>query len=341
MTLVNDSLRAEQGEEDPKETGVRPLSLDEFVGQAEMKGNLSVFIESAKKRGEAIDHVLLSGPPGLGKTTMAQIIANHMGATVRSTSGPVLEKQGDLAALLTNLTPHQVLFIDEIHRVSRSIEEILYSAMEDFTLDIIIGQGPAARSIKINLPPFTLIGATTRTGLLSSPLRDRFGIPLRFELYSPEELTQIVNRSAAILDIDIVPEAAIEIGRRSRGTPRIANRLLRRCRDFAEIMSQGVLTHKVAAETLSRLNVDELGLDKLDRDIITTIHEVYNGGPVGLNTLAATLGEEKDTLEDVCEPYLLKSGFLLRTPRGRMISDIARKHLGLSVQGGQPTLEGD
>ena len=332
METEHNDLLPETQEGDPKEYGVRPRTLEEFVGQNQMKKNLTVFINSAIKRQEAIDHILLSGPPGLGKTTMAQIIANQMNSSIRSTSGPVIEKQGDLVAILTNLTENQILFIDEIHRMSRSIEEILYSAMEDFTLDIIIGQGPSARSIKINLPPFTLIGATTRAGMLSSPLRDRFGIPLRFELYEADELTKIVSRSAALLDITIVDEAAQVIGKRSRGTPRIANRLLRRCRDFAEMQNHGVITKDVADETLEKLHVDEIGLDKLDKELLVAIHEVYKGGPVGLNTLAATLGEDKDTLEDVCEPFLLKCGFLLRTSRGRMLSDLGRKHLGIAPE---------
>jgi len=320
-------------EEDIKEVSLRPRYFDEYIGQDEMKDNLKVFIESSKQRGHCLDHVLLHGPPGLGKTTMANLIANEMGVSLKCTSGPVIEKQGDLAAILTSLEPRQVLFIDEIHRMSRVVEEVLYSAMEDFKLDIMIGQGPSARTLRLDLPPFTLIGATTRTGLLSTPLRERFGIPLHFEFYKTEELQTIVSRSAGIFDVEIVDQAAMAIGQRSRGTPRIANRLLRRARDFAVIKSGGVITESIVNETLDRLGVDPYGMDALDRRILEHLIHGHGGGPVGINTIAASVGEESDTIEDVVEPYLLQMGFLQRTPRGRIATDKAREALGLPVSG--------
>jgi len=320
-------------DEDVKEVSLRPKYFDEYVGQEEMKDNLKVFIQASKQRGHTLDHVLLHGPPGLGKTTMANLIANEMDVTLKATSGPVIEKQGDLAAILTSLEPNQVLFIDEIHRMSRVVEEVLYSAMEDFKLDIMIGQGPSARTLRLDLPPFTLVGATTRTGLLSSPLRERFGIPLHFDYYKPEELQQIVSRSAGILDVEIVDQAAMWIGQRSRGTPRIANRLLRRARDFAVIKSGGVITESIVNETLDRLGVDPHGMDALDRRILHQVIVGHGGGPVGVNTIAASVGEEPDTIEDVVEPYLLQMGFLQRTPRGRIATDKAREALGLPNSG--------
>ncbi len=315
------------------EVSLRPKTLSEYIGQFKAKENLSIYMEASKNRGESLDHVLLYGPPGLGKTTLAGIIANEMGVNLRVTSGPAIEKQGDLAALLTNLQPGDVLFIDEIHRLSRSVEEILYPAMEDYSLDIIIGKGPSARSIRLDLPKFTLVGATTRSGQLTAPLRDRFGILLRLELYSPEELAQIIHRSAGILDIDITDDGALEIASRSRGTPRIANRLLKRVRDVAQVQYDGVITEEVAIEALKRFEIDELGLDEFDRRLLTTIINVYNGGPVGLETLAAALNEEAVTIEDVYEPYLMQIGFLSRTARGRCVTDIAYKHLGLTKDG--------
>jgi Holliday junction DNA helicase RuvB len=325
--VENTPITPETLPEDQQEYSLRPKVLAEFIGQLDLKENLRVFIDSAKKRGETLDHILFSGPPGLGKTTLAHIISREMGTSCRSTAGPIIEKQGDLAAILTNLEPNQVLFIDEIHRMSRVIEEVLYSAMEDFTLDIIIGEGPSARTVKLDLPRFTLIGATTRAGLLSSPLRDRFGIPLRLEYYRPEDLKEIIVRSAAILNTDILDEAALEIGRRSRGTPRIANRLLKRARDFADLKTNGVITVEIVDETLQRLGIDELGLDKLDRNILETILKTYGGGPVGIAALAASVSEEKDTLEDVCEPFLLQTGMIQRTPRGRMLTDKGKLHI--------------
>ena len=315
------------------EVSLRPKTLSEYIGQFKAKENLSIYMEASKNRGESLDHVLLYGPPGLGKTTLAGIIANEMGVNLRVTSGPAIEKQGDLAALLTNLQPGDVLFIDEIHRLSRSVEEILYPAMEDYSLDIIIGKGPSARSIRLDLPKFTLVGATTRSGQLTAPLRHRFGILLRLELYSPEELAQIIHRSAGILDIDITDDGALEIASRSRGTPRIANRLLKRVRDVAQVQYDGVITEEVAIEALKRFEIDELGLDEFDRRLLTTIINVYNGGPVGLETLAAALNEEAVTIEDVYEPYLMQIGFLSRTARGRCVTDIAYKHLGLTKNG--------
>lgn len=308
---------------------LRPKHLSDYVGQEKAKGNLKIYIEAAKKRGESLDHVLLYGPPGLGKTTLSGIIATEMGVNIRVTSGPAIEKQGDLAALLTNLAEGDVLFIDEIHRLPRQVEEILYPAMEDFALDIIIGKGPAARSIRIDLPRFTLIGATTRAGQLSTPLRDRFGVLLKLELYTSEELASIVRRSAGILDLPITEDGAYEIASRSRGTPRIANRLLKRVRDFAQVRGDGRIDAEIASFALGALEIDALGLDNIDRRMLETIIRLYNGGPVGLETLAATLGEEAITLEDVYEPYLMQIGFLSRTPRGRCATRLAYEHLGL------------
>ncbi len=310
------------------ETSLRPHSLDEYVGQEKVKENLKIYIEAAKKRHESLDHVLLYGPPGLGKTTLAGIVANEMGVQIRVTSGPAIEKPGDLAALLTSLNDGDILFIDEIHRLSRSIEEVLYPAMEDFALDIIIGKGPSARSIRLDLKKFTLIGATTRAGQLSAPLRDRFGVILRLELYSPEELSKIVRRSANILGIDAEKDGSLEIASRSRGTPRIANRLLKRARDYAQVMGNGVITVESAQEALSRMEIDKLGLDLVDRNLLKAMIENYNGGPVGLETIAALIGEEAVTIEDVYEPYLMQLGFLSRTPRGRKVTPLGYSHLG-------------
>ena len=313
--------------EDTGETSLRPHTLAEYIGQEKAKQNLSIFIEAARRRTESLDHVLLHGPPGLGQTTLAGIIAQEMGVNIRITSGPAIEKPGDLAALLTNLNENDILFVDEIHRLNRSVEEILYPAMEDYAIDIIIGKGPSANSIRLDLPRFTLIGATTRAGSLSAPLRDRFGVTLRLELYTPEELATIVTRSAGILNVEIEPEGAMEIARRSRGTPRIANRMLRRVRDFAQVVADGVITRKVADQALLALEVDFLGLDQVDRRMLRAIIENYGGGPVGLETLAATIGEESVTLEDVYEPYLMQIGFLTRTPRGRCVTRKAYEHL--------------
>lgn len=326
------------GEDTEIEYSLRPKTLSEYIGQEKVKENMKIFIGAAKGRGEPLDHVLLYGPPGLGKTTLAGIIANEMGVNIRVTSGPAIEKAGDLAALLTSLSPNDILFIDEIHRLSRSVEEILYPAMEDFSLDIILGKGPGAHSVRLDLPKFTLIGATTRTGLLTAPLRDRFGVISRLELYTPDELDMIVSRSAAILGTNIDKEGSMEVARRSRGTPRIANRLLKRVRDFAQVKGDGVVTREMADLALSRMEIDPIGLDMIDRKMMLFIIQNFGGGPVGLETLAASIGEDPNTIEDVYEPYLLQLGFLNRTPRGRMATAKAYEHFGIRFSGEQMSL---
>lgn len=318
-------------DEIPSEINLRPMSLEEYVGQEEMKKNLRVFIEAAKGRSDALDHVLFHGCPGLGKTSLANIIARELGVSITSTSGPVIERPGDLAAILTSLGPRDVLFIDEVHRLNHVVEEILYPAMEDYQLDLIIGQGPSARTMKIPLPPFTLVGATTRAGLLTPPLRERFGVVLRVEFYSPEDLERIVKRSARILAIPMDDEGAFEIARRSRGTPRVANRILRRVRDYAQVEAEGVITRTVAGEALDMLGVDDQGLDRMDRTIMLTIIEKFSGGPIGLDTLSAAVSEEKDTLEDVYEPFLIQMGYMKRTPRGRVATPLAYKHFRIEM----------
>ena len=323
--------------EESLDHAIRPHTLADYVGQAPVREQMSIFMQAARNRKEALDHVLIFGPPGLGKTTLSHIIANEMQVNLRHTSGPVLERAGDLAALLTNLEPHDVLFVDEIHRLSPVVEEVLYPAMEDFQLDIMIGEGPAARSIKLDLPPFTLVGATTRAGLLTSPLRDRFGIVQRLEFYSADELVTIVKRSAGIMGVEIDEKGSIEIARRSRGTPRITNRLLRRVRDYAEVKANGKITAEIAQRALDMLDVDEQGFDMMDRKLLLAIIEKFEGGPVGVDSLAAAIGEERDTIEDVIEPYLIQQGFMMRTPRGRVVTKHAYQHLGLkSVTADKP-----
>jgi Holliday junction DNA helicase RuvB len=328
-------VTGKRSEEDAAELALRPQTLDDFIGQKQVRENLKIFIAAAKGRGEALDHVLLHGPPGLGKTTMAQIVAREMGVGFRATSGPVIQKAGDLAAQLTNLQPHDVLFIDEIHRLNPAIEEVLYPAMEDFQLDLMIGEGPAARSVRIELPPFTLVGATTRSGLMTRPLRERFGIPLRMVFYTPAELETIVQRAARVLKMLLAPDGSAEIAKRSRGTPRVANRLLRRVRDFAAVAGDAGVDARVADAALTRLEVDGRGLDAMDRRYLACIAENYGGGPVGAETLAAALAEQRDVIEDVIEPYLMQLGLLMRTPRGRLLSEGGYRHLGLAMPKGQ------
>lgn len=323
-----------KADEEVIDRAIRPKLLADYVGQPQVREQMDIFIKAAKLRQDALDHLLIFGPPGLGKTTLANIVANEMGVNIRTTSGPVLEKAGDLAAMLTNLEPHDVLFIDEIHRLSPAIEEVLYPAMEDYQLDIMIGEGPAARSIKLDLPPFTLVGATTRAGSLTSPLRDRFGIVQRLEFYSVEDLTSIVARSAGCLNLELEQQAAFEVARRSRGTPRIANRLLRRVRDYADVRNGGVISVDVAKQALSMLDVDDAGFDYLDRKLLSAVIERFDGGPVGLDNLAAAIGEERDTIEDVLEPYLIQQGFLQRTPRGRIATSQTYRHFGLQKLSG-------
>jgi len=326
------------GDEDELDRSLRPRRLEEFVGQERTKEQLAIALEATRSRGEALDHVLLIGPPGLGKTSLAYIVREELGVGLRSAAGPALERKGDVAAILTALSERDVLFIDEIHRLSRAVEEILYPALEDFRLDIVVGQGPAARTLTLDLPPFTLVGATTRTGLLTSPLRDRFGMTFRLEHYEPEELARIVRRSARILEVEIESDAADEIARRARGTPRIANRILRRVRDVAEVRHEGVITTAIAREALELLEVDERGLERIDRALLRSVVEKFEGGPVGLSTLAVSLGEEPDTIEDVYEPYLLQLGFLQRTPRGRIVTRLGRQHIGASAGGADASL---
>jgi Holliday junction DNA helicase RuvB len=331
MSNADRLVAAKRAEEDAAELALRPQTLDDFVGQKQVRENLKIFIAAAKARGEALDHVLFHGPPGLGKTTLAQIVAREMGVGFRATSGPVIQKAGDLAAQLTNLQPRDVLFIDEIHRLNPAIEEILYPAMEDFQLDLMIGEGPAARSVRIELPPFTLVGATTRSGLMTRPLRERFGIPLRMVFYEPAELETIVHRAARVLQLGMAKDGGAEIAKRSRGTPRVANRLLRRVRDFASVGGHKLVDAKVADEALTRLEVDVRGLDAMDRHYLACIAENYGGGPVGVETLAAALSEQRDVIEDVIEPYLMQLGLLMRTPRGRLLSEGGYRHLGVAM----------
>jgi Holliday junction DNA helicase RuvB len=342
--MTSDRILAAQrrDEDDALETSLRPRSLAEYIGQEKVKGNLSIAIEAAKQRNESLDHVLLYGPPGLGKTTLANIVAVEMGVSIRTTSGPAIERPGDLAAILTNLQPDDVLFIDEVHRLPRTVEEILYPAMEDWALDLVLGKGPGARSVRLALPRFTLIGATTRYAMMSPPLRDRFGVVYRLDFYDVEAIAQIVGRSARILEVELDIDGRDEIAQRSRGTPRVANRLLRRVRDFAQVMADGAITTEVAREALARLEIDELGLDEVDHKVLHTIIEKFNGGPVGLDTIAAAISEEADTIMDVYEPFLLQLGFLHRTPRGRVATRAAYQHLGIKPHGrtpaGQPSL---